>query len=843
MPKEVRLPKHILPERYKIIIKPDLKQLAFSGEETIYLIMKAPAGEITLHAVDLKISDVYIEQAGKKFRAKSIRYDKQKEIVKFRFAETIKSGNAELHLKFRAKLNEKLHGFYKSSYEFGGETKYLAVTQFEATDARRAFPSFDEPAMKAVFDITIIVPKHLAAISNTVPVETIEHQSGIHAVKFAPTPKMSTYLVAFVVGELEMIEGRTKDGVLVRVFTTRGKKHQGKFALDVAIKCLEFFNEYFAIDYPLPILDLIAVPDFEAGAMENWGAVIYRETALLVDPDHSSSAAKQRVAITICHELAHQWFGNLVTMDWWTELWLNEGFATYAEYLATDRIFPEWNLWTQFVAQDLSIALNLDSLANSHPIEVEVRHPDEISEIFDMISYAKGASVIRMLADYLGEKDFRDGLRYYLKKHAYGNATTVDLWRALEHVSGKPVAKVMANWTGKAGYPVVSVKNSKKALLLAQSRFFSSAISRKKNQQKTLWQIPLLIKRKNFAKIEKKLMPKQSLALPALKTGEWLKLNYGQAGVYRTAYDPELLHLLKQPIFEKKLDVTDRWSVVSDAFALAEAGELETSEALQLLEFYQNEDNYNVWREIVASLNQLDNLLHDSSGYEEFRASALKIFQPIAHKVGWKKLPNDSHERILLRSLVLNNAAKYGDSEIIAKAKRLFAAHLEGKHIDADLRSCVYAIVGRESGKKEYQQFLRLYRKEHLHEEKERLELAMTNFRGKALISQTLNFSLSDEVRLQDMAHLLAFIFHNSAAQEMAWQFLKKNWRKILAKLKGQALALSVIVGALSVFKSEAWAGEVEAFFKKNRAPRAERTLQQSLEQIRSNAHWLSRLK
>src|SRR3989344_3967776 len=291
----------------------------------------------------------------------------------------------------------------------------MATTQFESTDARRAFPCVDEPAAKAVFDVTLMVPDHCTAISNTIPTEVQEHESGYKIMRFAPTPKMSTYLLAFIVGEFEYVEGKTKEAVLVRVFTTPGKKKQAHFALEVTIKTLSFFNEYFAIPYPLPVLDLIAIPDFSSGAMENWGAITYREAALLVDPEHSSAHTKQWVALVIAHELAHQWFGNLVTMKWWTHLWLNEGFASYIEYLAVDHLFPSWQIWDRFVVADLAQALKLDALANTHPIEVPVHHPDEISEIFDAVSYSKGASVIRMLAEYIGEKDFRDGLRHYLR--------------------------------------------------------------------------------------------------------------------------------------------------------------------------------------------------------------------------------------------------------------------------------------------------------------------------------------------------------------------------------------------------------------------------------------------
>ncbi|MBI2022577.1 hypothetical protein HYS97_01875, partial [Candidatus Daviesbacteria bacterium] len=420
--KSVRLPAHIKPERYQLMLRPDLENFTFSGEETIELILEREAKEITLHSQEIEIESAEFIHQGKTNFASKITYQPEDETATFNFPKSLKKGKGELVLKFKGILNDKLRGFYRSRYSHEGQDKYLATTQFEATDARRAFPSFDEPSKKAIFDVTLMIPANTIAISNTIEKNVWEHESGYKVVEFEPTPKMSTYLLAFIVGDLEYIEGKTKRGVLVRVFTTPGKKEQGRFALNTAIKMLEFYEEYFKIPYPLPVSDLIAIPDFAAGAMENWGAVTYRETALLIDEANSSAVNRQRVAVVIAHELAHMWFGDLVTMEWWTHLWLNEGFASYIEYLAVDHVFPEFDIWTQFIHMDQGTALKLDSLENTHPIEVEVFHPSEISEIFDKVSYSKGASIIRMLAQFLGPKDFREGLRHYLKTHEYLNS-------------------------------------------------------------------------------------------------------------------------------------------------------------------------------------------------------------------------------------------------------------------------------------------------------------------------------------------------------------------------------------------------------------------------------------
>ncbi len=379
--KSIRLPDHIVPKRYSITLFPNLKEFTFSGEVEILLNLTKPVSEITLHAAELKITAAVLRDGAAELKSQSISYNEKLETATMFFEKRTQAEETKLQLKFTGILNDKMRGFYRSKYRHDGKEHYMAVTQFESTDARRAFPSFDEPAKKAVFDVKLIIPRDHTAISNTVETEVAEHSPGYKIVTFAPTPKMSTYLAAFIVGKFEFIESKTKSGIKVRIFTTFGKKHQAKFALSTAVRVLEFYEDYFGIKYPLPVLDLIAIPDFAAGAMENWGAVTYRETALLVDEELSSTANKQWVALVIAHELAHMWFGNLVTMQWWTHLWLNEGFASYIEYLAVDSIFPDWHIWKQFVFMDHARALELDGLKNTHPIEVAVRHPGEISEI------------------------------------------------------------------------------------------------------------------------------------------------------------------------------------------------------------------------------------------------------------------------------------------------------------------------------------------------------------------------------------------------------------------------------------------------------------------------------
>lgn len=841
--KSVRLEAHIKPQRYQISLKPDLDAFLFEGEEVITLALTKKVKKITLHSLDLEIESVVVVQNKVKIFANKISYDKKSETATFTFPKSLNIGKAKLRLLFRGVLNDKMHGFYRSRYEVNGKEYFLATTQFEATDARRAFPCFDEPSVKSIFEVKLIVPNDTTALSNTMPTSIREHSLGYQVVEFSPTPKMSTYLLAFIVGDLEYIEKKTKEGVLVRVFTTPGKKHQAEFALECAVKTLSFFTEYFNIPYPMPVLDMVAVPDFASGAMENWGLVTYREEALLIDNDNSSASSKQWVATVVAHELSHQWFGNLVTMEWWTHLWLNEGFASYIEYLAVDHIFPEWDMWTEFVSHDLGQALSLDSLRHTHPIEVEVHHPEEISEIFDAVSYAKGASVIRMLAEYLGEKDFRDGLRHYLKKYSYKNTETEELWGALEKVSKKPVKKMMNAWTGKPGHPVVNVSRNGNELEIEQMRFFRSPRSEKEVTDQTVWQVPLSILGVNKNEREHHLLTNKKKKIHTSFTEGWVKLNAGESSVARINYSRELWGLLEKPISDGSLLVVDRLGLIRDSFDLAMSGDGDTPTALNFASAYKNETSYAVWSELERGLAMVDMLVSQESFYKDYKEYCRDIFAPMVKKVGWRRKNTDGHSDILLRELILSNAGKYGDESVIEKARALFNNVKDSKNpVSADLRGVVYNTVARYGGSAEYEKLLKMYKSATLHEEKGRIGYALGCFNEKNLLERTLAFSLSSNVRNQDTISIIGGVFSNKNGMDLAWKFVKKEWPVFLDRYGG-GKSLSGLVSCLGVFGDERKAEEIEKFFAKNSAPGSARTIEQSLERIRTKADWLSRDK
>lgn len=841
--KNIRLPEHIVPERYSLTLAPNLEDFTFKGEEEIVLTITKPAKEIILHASELQIDSVEFIQGSTKLKPQNISYDEKSETATIFFNTQIKTGKGRLKLVFTGILNDKMRGFYRSKYEHEGKDHHMAVTQFESTDARRAFPSFDEPAKKAVFDVNLIVPSDHTAISNTIETQILEHSPGYKIVKFEPTPKMSTYLLAFIVGRFEHIETTTEKGVKVRVFTTHGKKHQAKFALDTAKKCMEFYEDYFGIPYPLPTIDLIAIPDFASGAMENWGAVTYRESALLFDPEFSATANKQWVALVIAHELAHMWFGDLVTMEWWTHLWLNEGFASYIEYLAVDHLFPKWHIWSQFVYMDHAKALELDGLKNTHAIEVEVHHPKEISEIFDAVSYSKGASIIKMLAGFLGQIDFRKGLQVYLKKHRYSNATTTDLWKAFEKVSGKPISSMMKNWTGKPGYPLITLLDKHNRLSLSQSRYFSSPLSQKEIHDQTLWSIPIDIKTSKNKKPVSYFFSKKSILIPKREEEEWIKVNFNESSFVRTNYQKKYLRLLQEPIKKKILARVDRFGIIRDTFMLSQSGHISTVDALELTLAYKVEEEYIVWAEIASDLRAITNLIANEPFYEAYKRYCGEVFRLIAGKVGWHKKPQESHMQTLLRSIVIYGLGANGDEKIISKAK-FFFENLFSKNskLDPDLRGVVYDLGAENGGEKEYLQFKNLYGETPLHEEKDRILKALCLFKNKDLLIKTLDFAFSKSVRAQDTFKAVNFVWANPMGRDLAWNFVKNNWPTIVQRFSGGHLFQRFIKPA-QYFVDEKKAKEIEDFFKKNSSSGLERTIAQVVEQIRANSEWLARDK
>lgn len=840
MAKVARLLEKIVPQRYQLNLDIDMDRFKFRALEEIRFELKQPAKELTFHAVGLEITLASLESNHK---ATDINMDAEDQTVTLVFAEEVAAGVHTLSLAFNGQIAETLHGFYRSKYEHNGQEQWLGTTQFEAVHAREAFVCIDEPSAKAEFEISLTVPDRLTAISNTNVVSEQPEGEGRKKVQFAVTPKMSTYLVVWLVGEFEYSETETAEGVTVRVYATPGKSGQLAFALEAGAKTLSFFNEYFGIPYPLPKLDMVAVPDFAAGAMENWGAVTYRETALLLDPAQTSLAHKQRVAEVVAHELAHQWFGNLVTMAWFEDLWLNEGFATWVATLAMDHLFPEWQVWTQFIDEEYAQAQEMDALANTHPIQVEVDDPRALDEIFDAISYAKGASVINMLHHYLGENDFKRGLHEYLKEHSYGNAVTHDLWSALGRASGKPVDEVMSAWTGTPGYPLVSFDDGK----LSQRRFYASPREAEKAKQSVSvqWPIPFGALLASGKETEQVLVKTETAELPDELVGsDWFKPNPGQTAFYRSHYTEHMIEALAGPLQAQKLGAVDRYGLVNDVFATTEAGVTDSALVFKLLEAMHEEPDYVVWGGLTGGFGALESVVEDEPLRDQLDRFGRWLVQPNVKRLGWEPKDGEAPFDTLMRPMVLSQAVRFDDEDVTREANKRFKDYLEGRPIDPDLRPAILYAAARHGGTDEFDAILERYRREQVPQVKISLLGALGRFRKPRLIERFLELGLSPDVRPQDIYIVVAYAMRNREGREKGWQWIQDNWDEFVRRYgEGGHMLDRFPLYAGAGFATHERAKEIKDFFAQHPHPAITRPVAQAVESVELKADWYDRDK
>jgi tricorn protease interacting factor F2/3 len=823
----------VRPVNYDLTFEPNFTSFTFSGKEILDVRIKKPTNVIRLDAAELKIKSCFIVSKGQKIKANT-RLDEKLESLTIRTPKKIK-GNVQILVDFTGMLNDRLAGFYRSQYkDKSGTTKYLATTQFEAADARRAFPCFDEPAAKATFDVTLVTQKNQTAVSNMnlVSKKTLGSKV-VH--KFARTPVMSTYLLYLGVGEFEFLSS-TQGKIQYRIITTKGKSRKGKFALDLCKKLIPTYENYFGIKYPLPKLDLIAIPDFASGAMENWGAITFRETILLYDQKTSSTKTKQFIAEVVSHELAHQWFGNLVTMKWWNDLWLNESFATYMATKFVAKFYPEWKLWDQFLEDTMNNAMGMDSLHSSHPIDVKVKSPSEIREIFDAISYDKGGCILRMLEGFVSEKVFRAGLRSYLKKFTYKNAKGDDLWNEIGQAAKVPVRAMVNTWIKQTGFPFIEVEKKDSKISVSQKRF----VLERNGKESGLWHIPIRIDNANRVKTVLLTKRKDDIRL---ENGTLL-INSGRVGFYRTKYSNDLLDTIKTKVSQKLVSHIDRWALQNDQFALCVAGEKSSRDYLDLVNSYENENEYIIQANIANNLYFLYYRTIGEPFSFEIKDTTQKFFKMILSKVSWDAKNNERHTDALLRSYVIGILGKLDDEEVIDEANKRFEAYLQNPNsLNPDIQESVFSCVAWSGNDKTYQTLLQQYKKAESQEEKLRFLVALCSFRDEKLLLQTLNFSQSKEVRSQNMHVPIMRIAANPYGKTILWMWLKRNWKQMQRKVGVGSPLLNRIISSFVAFAEDSMEKEIRKFFKDNPAPGTERTLEQTLERIRIHSKFLQRLR
>ena len=847
----VMLPGDVRPVLYDLTLTPDLDSFTFAGEETVDVEVLESTSSVTLNCAEIEVASCRVTAAdGAELTPADTSFDEQAETVTFSFDRPLPVGAARLHVEFSGVLNDLLRGFYRSRYvDADGAERHLATTQFEATDARRAFPCWDEPAMKAKFRLSLVVSSDLEAVSNTLPVSESARPGGLRCVTFGETPVMSTYLLAFVVGDLRSVERRAPCGTLVRVWATPGKERQGGFALDLSVKLLDYFNGYFGVPYPLEKLDHIAIPDFAAGAMENWGAITYRENALLVDPEQSSAVTRQNVATIVAHEMAHMWFGDLVTMAWWNDLWLNESFASWMGDKSVDFAFPEWDVWTQFVSFDTNAGLSLDGLRSSHPIEQPVNNPSEIGQLFDAISYSKGGATLRMLEQFLGPDVFRQGISDYIAKHQYGNARTQDLWDALGEASGQPVREMMNSWVLQTGYPVVEIetKRGRRGVEVAasQRRFFYENIAADTSGDDTRWHVPLSVKTV-VTGTTSVLMDGESttldVALPAVSPrGDWIKVNPERTGFYRTNYSEDDWARLKRGVERLGLSSADRLGLQDDAYALAKAGYLPATQFLSLTEAYVGEPDAPVWQDLSANLGGMERLLADEEFLPSYRALCRRIFRRAAARAGWHARPGEGHLDVMFRSTALSGLGGYGDGATLDRAGELFEHLRGGGVIDPNIRTVAMNLAAERGGRDTYDALWKMHGDATMEEQRARALAALSHVGAPELLRETLDRSLTDEVRAHNTVRVISTVASNLEGRDVAWEFVKANWEELDRRYGEGGFALMELVSVGGRFTTRERLDDVRAFFREHPVPSADRSVRQALERTELNIAFLDR--
>uniref|UniRef100_A0A7N0VBP6 Aminopeptidase n=1 Tax=Kalanchoe fedtschenkoi TaxID=63787 RepID=A0A7N0VBP6_KALFE len=853
--KQSRLPKFAVPKHYDLTLRPDLVTCEFTGSVLIQLSLVDATKFIVLNALDLSIRGVWFSNSRKqKCYPVEVVLDKDDEILILEFREELEVGEGVLGIDFSGTLNEHMKGLYRGTYMDGGVQKNMVVTQFEAVDARCCFPCWDEPALKATFKIKAEVPAELTALSN-MPVKSEKLNGLMKTVSFEESPLMSTYLVALVVGSFDHIEHTTADGIKVRAYCPVGKSDKGKLALDVAVKVLDLFTEFFSMPYPLPKLDMVGVSDFSGGAMENYGLIVYREAELLFDEQQSAASNKQRLVIVVSHEVAHHWFGNLVTMEWWTHLWLNEGFATWISYLATDQLFPEWKMWSQFV-RDFTVGLRIDALDQSHPIEMEIGHARSIIEVFDSISYQKGSAVIRMLQGYVGDDIFQKALASYMEKYACKNAKTEDLWSVLSEEFGADLNAMMDTWTKQKGYPVLSVKlNLDNYLEFEQSQFLTSGLPGIGQ-----WFVPTTIAINSYDNRKKFLLETkhgemniseacQDASQSQQDANFWIKVNVEQTGFYRVKYEEKLAVQLRKAIQNNRLLPADRFGILDDMFALCEAGEVPLSYLLTLMGVYKEEFDFVVLSRLIeichaliqVSIHAIPDLL------TEMKQFFVSLFLSASEKLGWEMIAGESHLSTMLREAVLMALVSLGHEETVREGIRRFRKFLDDKDtplLPPDMRRVAYKAVMRKTStadKSGLVTILNLFRKADIIQERIRILRCIASCPDAEVVADVLNFICSDEVREQDVVYILRNM--SPECHETVWKWFKDNWELVLKKWGSGLLLTDMVKDIVDPLCSEEMGSEVEAFFKQQANPAIEMTVRQSVEQVRLKAKWVENIK
>jgi len=776
-----RLYEQFQPSNYQLHLVPNREALTFHGTVTVRG-KKAgrPSQRLTFHQKGLTISSATIMKHDKKgdqpVTVSRINNQNSRDEVRLHSDAMIYPGEYTVTMNFKGDITKPMNGIYPCFFTDGQTEKQLIATQFESHYARNAFPCIDEPEAKATFDLTLTTPKAETVLSNT-PAMSQKASGDSLITTFETTPRMSTYLLAFIYGEMGFTESKTKRGVPVRSYGTPANAPHTQYSADIAAKILDFFEDYFGVPYPLPKLDMVALPDFTVGAMENWGLVTFREQTMIYNPASSGIETQQLVALVTAHELSHQWFGNLVTMQWWDDLWLNESFANMMEYLAVDALYPEWHIWEQFVSHEAVAAKRRDSLADVQSVRTKVDHPDQLNTIFDpSIVYAKGGTLLHMLMHHIGQTAFRAGLTAYFTKHRYNNTSAADLWAALAETSGQDVGSFMNNWLEKPGYPLVSVdwQPGSDSIKLQQTRFLSDPQSQA--DRSTTWQVPLAVEGGDLTPTV--LTTAKITGAVQTTTGQPLLFNHdGQSYFVPYYLNTEHLQAIIDTLRQHKTSTIDRLLLLDNYLLLQRAGVAQTTDLLDLMSSYENETSEAVWGMLAMALGEARRLAEgDDAADAALNSLIIRLVAPHLPQLGWDDAPHDSAQTLHLRGLLYSLAAGAESSAIIDEGLRRYRTFKKPADLPASTRSTIYFIAARHGTQADFDRLLQLHENLRSAEEKEELAGGLTGAKQADRIAELLPLFRQGSIRRQDALHWFAWLIRNRYSRAATWQWLKDNW-------------------------------------------------------------------
>ncbi|KAK5856953.1 hypothetical protein PBY51_010228 [Eleginops maclovinus] len=861
--KNFRLPSYVNPVHYDLHLEPDLEDDTYTGTVDIHVEVSKPTRHLWLHIRETFVSAIpRLRMQGGKAGQREMavkgcfEYVSQQYVVVEATQELPVTGPGEVYvlsLDFQGFLNGSVVGFYRVIYIEDGDTKKIAATDHEPTDARKSFPCFDEPNKKATYNISITHDDKYGALSNMPPQGTPEQLPG-NKVKtsFEKSVPMSTYLVCFAVHQFSHLERTSAKGIPLRIYAQPSQLKTAEYAANTTKVIFDYFEEYFNMTYSIPKLDKIAIPDFGTGAMENWGLITYRETNLLYDDKQSSSYNKQRVASVIAHELVHQWFGNIVTMDWWDDLWLNEGFASFFEYVGVEKAEPNWGMRDIMIISDVLPVMVDDALLSSHPIIVEVSTPAEITSVFDGISYSKGASILRMLEDWMGKDLFRDGCRKYLKDYHFQNAKTANFWTSMAEVSGLPVADVMDTWTKQMGYPVLDLTVTETDAKLSQKRFLLDPNANASTTPSPLgykWTIPVkwhsVKSNKNMSEIFYKSATEMVVKNYLASEDGLLKVNNDHIGFYRVNHDNLMWNAISEQLQNNhlELDAADRTSYIDDVFALARANVIDYGNAFNLTKYLKNETDYIVWERVSSSIAYVRDMLSDKEFYPKFQQLFRDHVKAITTQLGWED--NGLQTERLLRETVLSISCQMGDEASLTEASRIFDQWISGSlsSVAVNLRLLVYKYGMKKSADatKWNTMFIK-YKSTTLAQEKDKLLYGLASVENVELLYKLLEATKDESVvRSQDLFTVVRYVSLNPLGQDMAWEWTTLNWDYLVNRYTINDRNLGRLLGQITTrYNTELQLWKMEHFFNKTMdAGAGVMPRQQALETVRNNIEWI----